>query len=62
MRTVVFTDDILTLLQDYTDVRNTLDIKDTEILFLSRNGRKMSRQNVNVNLKNTSEDGSVTFI
>ena len=55
LRTVVFTDDILTLLQDYTDVRNTLDIKDTEILFLSRNGKKLSRQNVNVNLKKYCE-------
>ena len=65
LRTVVFTDDILTLLQDYTDVRNTLDIKDTEILFLSRNGRKLSRQNVNVNLKKYCEragiDKDITF-
>ena len=33
LRTVVFTDDILTLLQDYTDVRNTLELKYTDILF-----------------------------
>ena len=59
LRTVVFTDDILTLLQDYTDVRNTLDIKDTEILFLSRNGRKLSRQNVNVNLKKYCERAGI---
>ena len=51
LRTVSFTNDILTLLKDYTDVRNTLDIKDVEILFLSRTGKKLSRQNVNTNLK-----------
>lgn len=51
LRTVSFTNDILTLLEDYIDVRNTLDIKDTEILFLSRTGKKMNRQNVNTNLK-----------
>lgn len=51
LRTVSFTSDILTLLEAYIDVRNTLDIKDTDILFLSRNGRKMNRQNVGENLK-----------
>ena len=51
LRTVSFTNDILTLLEAYIEVRNTLDIKDTDILFLSRNGRKMSRQNVGENLK-----------
>ena len=40
----MFTDDILTLLQDYIDVRNTLDIKDTEILFLSRKGKNESSE------------------
>ena len=59
LRTVVFTDVILTLLQDYTDIRNTLDIKDTEILFLSRNGRKMNRSNVNANLKKYCERADI---
>ena len=59
LRVVSFTDDVLTLLQDYTDVRNTIEIKDTEILFLSRTGKKMSRQNVNVNLKKYCERAGI---
>lgn len=59
LRDVVFTDDVLTLLQDYTDVRNTLDIKDTEILFLSRNGKALSRQNINTNLKKYCERAGI---
>jgi integrase/recombinase XerD len=59
LRDVVFTDDVLTLLQDYTDVRNTLDIKDTDILFLSRTGKKLSRQNINVNLKKYCERAGI---
>ena len=59
LRDVVFTDDVLTLLQDYTDVRNTIEIKDTDILFLSKNGKKMSRQNVNVNLKKYCERAGI---
>ena len=59
LRDVVFTDDVLTLLQDYINIRNTLDIKDTEILFLSRTGKKMSRQNVNVNLKKYCERAGI---
>lgn len=59
LRTVSFTNDILTLLEDYIDVRNTLDIKDTEILFLSRNGRKMNRQNVNTNLRKYCERAGI---
>ena len=59
LRDVVFTDDVLTLLQDYIDVRNTIKIKDTDILFLSKNGKKMSRQNVNVNLKKYCERAGI---
>ena len=59
LRDVVFTDDVLTLLQDYTDVRNTIEIKDTDILFLSKNGKKMSRQNINVNLKKYCERAGI---
>lgn len=59
LRDVVFTDDVLTLLQDYTNMRNTIDIKDTDILFLSKNGKKMSRQNVNVNLKKYCERAGI---
>jgi integrase/recombinase XerD len=59
LRDVVFTDDVLTLLQDYTDVRKTLDIKDTDILFLSRTGKKLSRQNINVNLKKYCERAGI---
>ena len=59
LRTVSFTNDILTLLKDYTDVRNTLDIKDVEILFLSRTGKKLSRQNVNTNLKKYCERAGI---
>lgn len=59
LRDVVFTDDVLMLLQDYTDVRNTLDIKDTDILFLSRTGKKLSRQNINVNLKKYCERAGI---
>ena len=59
LRTVSFTNDILTLLEDYMEVRNTLDIKDTDILFLSRNGRKMSRQNVGDNLKKYCERAGI---
>ena len=59
LRVVSFTDDVLTLLQDYTDVRNTIEIKDTDILFLSKNGKKMSRQNVNVNLKKYCERAGI---
>ena len=59
LRDVVFTDDVLTLLQSYINVRNTLDIKDTDILFLSKNGKKMSRQNVNVNLKKYCERAGI---
>ena len=59
LREVVFTDDVLTLLQDYTDVRNTIEIKDTDILFLSKNGKKMSRQNINVNLKKYCERAGI---
>ena len=59
LRVVSFTDDVLTLLQDYTDVRNTIEIKDTDILFLSKNGKKMSRQNINVNLKKYCERAGI---
>ena len=59
LRVVSFTDDVLTLLQDYTNMRNTIDIKDTDILFLSKNGKKMSRQNVNVNLKKYCERAGI---
>ena len=59
LRDVVFTDDVLTLLNDYIDVRNTIEIKDTDILFLSKNGKKMSRQNVNVNLKKYCERAGI---
>ena len=59
LRVVSFTDDVLTLLQNYTSVRNTIKIQDTEILFLSRTGKKMSRQNVNVNLKKYCERAGI---
>ena len=59
LRVVSFTDDVLTLLQDYTNMRNTIDIKDTDILFLSRTGKKMSRQNINVNLKKYCERAGI---
>lgn len=59
LRTVIFTNDILTLLEEYIKVRNTLDIKDTDILFLSRNGKKMNRQNVGTNLKKYCERAGI---
>ena len=52
LRTVPVTQEVIMLMNKYLIERKKLkNIVDKEIMFLSRNGKKMSRQNTNVNIK-----------
>ena len=52
LRTVPITNDVVVLMDNYLTERDNLKtIVDEDILFLSRNGKQMNRQNTNTNIK-----------
>lgn len=52
LRTVPVTKEVLNLMTRYLEVRQNLkNIVDEDVLFLSKTGKKMSRQNTNTNIK-----------